>query len=612
MTKHYLIHSLLVCALLLLTACGTPDSTETPETPSNEAIVGFEEQEVVWEACDPSIFLEDWRELLATLGDRLECATLSTPLDWGEPELDTINLGVLRVRAGNDAERKGAIFLNPGGPGGDGLEVGAIFGLIFASSDLASEITAASDLLTQVSEQYDVIGFSPRGVGGSFQLFCGSNEQYVDANFYTDRSDENVQALLAGAKQEADACLNTPLYKHISTEQTARDMDLIRQVLGDDKLNYLGYSYGTWLGSWYAKLFPEHAGNMVLDANLDFSAGWPEAEQLDFLGFQRAFEDVALAYAARNDALFELGATQEEVYAVYEGLPTEMKEALNDIGLISTLYSSQRVQETAASLIAAEGVSTVLSSLETSPSPDAPETYGAFLEAVAAYTYVSDEALNEEVVNLAVSLAEVYLFYLDPPPEPITLLPGHAVLHAVHCNESDYNNDPNYWIQQGDQLNQQYPLLGGRITFQVCAYWDEPNAQMPDVPENIPPVLMVQTGFDAATAVEGARRGFESLPNAKLIYVENEMTHAIFPYNTPCVDEKVAAYLLDGTLPEEDISSCDAKPLPGEDQVYPPGGVPSFGTQSLSTQAAETFEPNPLYDLVHEMIRENAADFFGH
>ena len=109
----------------------------------------------------------------------------------------------------------------------------------------------------------------------------------------------------------------------------------------------------------------------------------------------------------------------------------------------------------------------------------------------------------------------------------------------------------------------------------------------------------MQSSFDAATPIEGALNAFESLPNAKFVYVENEMNHGVFPYNTECVDAKVAAYLLDGTLPEERTSNCAALPLPGEEEVYAPGGVPDLGAQSLGVQRAQSAGPNPLYDLVH-------------
>ena len=614
-TTRYL-NGLLIATLLLLAACGGSD----PEPGQNvgDGLAKFEEQEVNWTACDPDLFPEDSEEGLAVLGDRLECATFKTPLDWNEPAREEINLGVLRVRAGDLSQRQGAIFMNPGGPGGDGLTFGALFGLIFANGGVeeVGRPAAAPELLAQVSERYDVLGFSPRGLGGSFQLFCGTNEPLPPANFYTDRSEENVQTLLAQARLTAEACENNPLADFITTEQTVRDMDLIRRLLGDEKLNYLGYSYGSWLGAWYAKRFPEHAGNIVLDANVDFSKTWTEANINFIKGFQRGFEEVAAPYLARNNAVFGLGETEEEVYGVYAGLRENLK-AVVALPILSNLYSSGDVPFVGDILVASEGISTILDELE----PLTPETYEAFLDGVAAYPYSEDEERNATLSELALDLAQGYLQTLEPQPIPAVLEPSDAVLNAVICNETLRDQGPEFYAEQGDQLNESYPYIGGSFSTSLllpsstCAFWGEPTAAMPDLPETTPPVLMVQSGYDSPTVAEGALEAFRSLPNAGFVYVENELSHGVFPYNTECVDAKVARFLIDGTLPESAISTCDALPLPGESEVFPPGTAPNLdgaSTSGLSVQAAQSAGENDLYDLVHDIIRTNAADFFSH
>ena len=603
--------SLLACLVLALAACGGVD----PEPPETEGrLAKFEEQEIAWEPCDLNLFPEVLLEPLTDLGDRLECATLITPLTWTEPERDEINLGVLRVRAGDEAARKGAILLNPGGPGGDGLLLGAAYGLVFANGNIpdTSLVTAAPELLGQVSDQYDVIGFSPRGVGGSFQLFCGSNKLFPETDFYTNRSEENITALVESGRLVAEACKNNPLSDYVNTEETVQDMDLIRRLLDDEKLNFLGFSYGSWLGAWYAKRFPEHAGNMVLDANTEFSSSWQEIFTLQALGFQRAFQEVAVPYIARNSAVFGLGEDPEEVYGIYDELPPTLKRALlnGSLSLIGNLYGSGNVPFIGSSLIAAQAVADVLATSD----PLTPETYNAFIEQVATYPYAEDEEVNANLSELGVSLAFDYLFFLELPPQEVVLSPGGgAVFTSVVCNDSPWSQDPSTFIELGNEQNEENPLVGGSLTSQPCAFWGPPSADKPDLPDDLPPILMVQTGFDAATPAEGAVRAFESLPSAKLVYVENELSHAIFPYNTECVDGAVAAYLLDGTLPEADVTNCDALPLPGEEQVYPPGGVPAPGSAGLSAQAAaQPAGANPLYDLIHDIVRENAADFFGH
>ena len=623
MRKHSrlsLLSSLLCVLALLLSACGDidvddiiPPTAEEPDKP-DEALEEFENQEIVWETCDPGIFPEQVAEVLEPLGDRLECATLKTPLDWENPKRDAVNLGVLRVRAGDESKRKGAILLNPGGPGGDGLIIGAVFGAIFAGTTEGEVV--APELLKQVSEQYDIVGFSPRGLGGSFQIFCGSNASLPPANFYADRSKENVQALLSQARLIAEACQNTALSDFVSSEQTVQDMDLIRRLLGDEKLNYLGFSYGSWLGAWYAKRFPANAGNIVLDANTDFSKEFEDLKVNFIMGFQRSFEDVAAPYLARNAAVFNLGESEEEIYNLYDDLRQELKTAVTP-AIVGSLYNSQSVPFVGASLIASQGVSTVLDELE----PLAPEDYEAFLEQVASYPYSEDEEQNAELSELALEFAQTYLQALEPSPVPAIIGPSGAVTNSIICNDSPWNQDPQYYAERGDELNEAYPFLGGSFTDSLtslpsstCAFWGEPSASMPDIPADLPPVMMVQSGYDSPTPAEGAIQAFETLPNAHLVYIENELNHGVFPYNTECVDIKVATYLLDGTLPEGDVSNCDALPLPGETQIFVPGTAPSAGgdvtTQGL--KAATSAGENELYDLAHELLRENAAAFFGH
>lgn len=473
---------------------------------------------------------------------------------------------------------------------------------------------AAPELLGAVSSAYDVVGFSPRGVGGSFRLYCGTNRRAEPPGFYTDRSPENVQALLTLGERQADACLNTPLSQYINTEQTVRDMDLIRTVMGDEKLNFLGYSYGSWLGAWYAKRFPQHAGNIVLDANVDFTATF-EAIFNDFVrGFERAFREVALPFAARNDAVFGLGGSADEVYAVYDGLPEDLKAVLvqGSLSIFAALYSSEAVPDIALTLVAARGVDEALEAFGDTLTLD---NFDAFAALVGEQTYAEDAFVDELARTYALTLAQDYLLYrdfLENGPYPVELPPEGAVGTAVTCNDAPWPQGAEHYIRRGNEAHESYPLLGGALTAEPCGFWGAPTAAMPETPSEMAPILMVQTGFDAATPSEGALRAFDSLPNAALIYIENELSHGAFPYNTACVDAAVAAYLLDGTVPQTRVQHCDARPLPGETQVYPPGGVPRPAAARVSAQALlRPAAHHPLYGLLHDTVRQNAADFFG-
>lgn len=593
------IFALTACIIILASCRPTQPPPTDPAQP-------FFDQQVSWQSCDDQLF-SDFIEAFEPIADRLECTRLQTPLSWENPTLDSVDLGVLRVRAGDPENRSGAILMNPGGPGGDGLLIAAFLGLAFATAD--DQVPAGPEL-SALSAQYDIIGFSPRGVGESFQLSCGSNRLVKVAPSLYDSSEDNLDDLLVLAELIADACERNPLAKYVDTEQTVRDMELIRVVLGDEQLNYLGYSYGSWLGAWYAKLFPTTTGHMVLDANTEFSATFQDVSGLQPLGFDRAFRDIAAAYIARNSDIFELGATKDDVYDVFLNLPELVKEqfTLGNLGAAFNLYSSDAIPDLGFKLMAADAFVEILADVG-----DAPEL-GQLLAAVDAFTFSAIDQVNALVREYATELAFGYLASLSPGESSLLLAPGTAVFRAIQCNDSPWNKDPEFHKQRGRTNANEFPFLGVFRTLEPCAFWGEPTTAMPNVPADIPPILMVQTEFDAATPAEGALRAFESLPNASLLFITNEVSHTAFPYFDACVDAPVARYLFDGTLPEAQITSCEARPLPGEAQVFPPDQPvrpESLSAFSLQTALAPTIG-NTLYDTLHQLLRESAAEAYGH
>jgi pimeloyl-ACP methyl ester carboxylesterase len=592
--------------ILAVLACLTFVACRPGQPPPADPAQAFFDQQVRWQSCDDQLF-SDFIEAFEPIAERLECTRLKTPLSWQDPARETVDLGVLRVRAGDPDNRQGAILLNPGGPGGDGLLIGAFLGLAFATAD---EGTPAAAELAALSAQYDIIGFSPRGVGESFQLTCGSNRLVKVAPKLYDTSEDNLNDTLLLAELLADACERNPLAKYIDTEQTARDMELIRVVLGDDKLNYLGYSYGSWLGAWYAKLFPETTGHMVLDANTEFSATFQDSFGLQPLGFDRAFRDIAAAYIARNSAIYALGDSGDAVYATFLNLPELVREQFTtgSLGAAFNLYSADAIPDLGFKLMAADAFVTILAAV------GEPSEPGQLLTAIDVFTFSPIEAVDELVRAYATELAFGYLASLSPGESTIFLPPEGAVFRAIQCNDSPWSKDPAFHKQRGRDNASDFPFLGVFRTLEPCAFWGEPTTAMPEVPDNMPPILMVQTEFDAATPTEGALRAFESLPNASLLFVNNEVSHTAFPYFDDCVDVPVARYLLDGTLPDAAVTSCEARPLPGESQVFPPDtpvrpeSIIAFSLQS----ALSPTSGNTIYDTLHRLIRESAAKAYGH
>ena len=561
---------------LLLAACGqsaapapTAQDQTTPAALDEAEVQTYNRQKLNWSACDPTLI--PFRAVREALGDRVQCADVLVPLDWNNPRQGRISFAMLRVKAPEQsgtgqAKRQGSIFFNPGGPGGDGLLFGAIFAFLWGQADTSTKSGAA---LKQLSERYDLIGFSPRGTGQSSRLTCGSNEQFSAEQYPSeDRSPANVAALLRNARLVAQACLKNPLTPYINTDQTARDLNLTRQLLGDSKLNYVGYSYGTWLGAWYAKLFPGQTGRFLLDGNTAFDKTWQDQLELYVKGFERAFRESALGYAARQDRVFGLGSTREEVYGVYNAFPSALKLTLltYPASLFQALYSGGGTVSIPYKLVAARGFSAVLAA-----NPGL-RTEGELAPLLSAYRYSSNSEVQKVALSEALLMLGTYTGTVNNLSGPVALSDGSAVNTAVLNNDTPSNQDPAFWTALGDQAAKDSPLIGGSLTGNSAIYWSRPTARKPAVPGNLPPILLLQNEYDPATPKEGALPAWRTLPGARMIFIDNEAAHTAFPYDTECVDVGVAQYFLNGTLPATPFTVCPAKPLPTETQVFKLGG----------------------------------------
>lgn len=563
-------------SVLLLSACGDtagPAASGQPGSPtlSGDAdpalsaadqleVQSYGRQRLNWGACDPTLI--PFREVRDALGERAQCAEVRVPLDWHHPRLGTASFALLRVTATDQGQRQGSIFFNPGGPGGDGLLFGALYSFLWGQADTSTTSGAA---LKQLSERYDLIGFSPRGTGQSFRLTCGSNEQSSAEQYPSeDRSPQNVQAQLRNSRLVAQACLKNPLTPFVNTDQTARDLNLARQLLGDDKLNYVGYSYGSWLGAWYAKLFPRQTGRFLLDANTTFDKTWEAQTLLQPQGFERALRESAMGYAARQNSVFGLGDTPEAVYGVYAAFPSALKQALQTYpaSLLRALYTSTGTVAVPYKLVAARGFSAVVKA-----NPERT-TSSELAPLLSAYTYSPDPEVQQVARAEALLLLDTYAAIINRLTQPLELGYGDAVFNAVVNNDTPWSQNEAFWIKAGDEAAKAHPFIGGILTNNPAIYWGSPTARQPQTPAKLPPLLLLQNEYDPATPREGALEAWRSLPGARMIFIDNEARHTAFPYETECVDVGVARYFLDGTLPADPFTVCPARPLPGETQVF--------------------------------------------
>ncbi|HQR31048.1 MAG TPA: alpha/beta fold hydrolase, partial [Anaeromyxobacteraceae bacterium] len=342
----------------------------------------FRSQELTWTACDASEMDAASAGRVAALGDRVRCATMRAPLDYADPARGEIAVAFLRVAAGLPAERVGAILFNPGGPGGDGIPVALLFASRWTTADPEDPVAGP---YRRISGIYDLVGFSPRGTGSSTRLSCQGTEPLpFVTNPSADRSPANVAAMVESGRMLAAACAANPLTRHMNTDATARDMDLFREVTGDAKLSYYGASYGTWLGTWYAALFPDRVGRMLLTGIVDLTAGLQET----FLAMPRArqavLDEVLAPYAARHPGSFGLGTDADAIRWIHPGLPLHLQASASEL---LSLGESRRARDDVLVLAAARGLQGLL---EAHPGATAAEMRAL----VDGHVFVPDPALE--------------------------------------------------------------------------------------------------------------------------------------------------------------------------------------------------------------------------
>ncbi|MFW2512353.1 alpha/beta hydrolase [Demequina sp. SO4-13] len=342
-------------AVLALAACtpdktqvspddAAPTSTGTP-APGGTGASGIYEQQLEWSECG-----------------ELECATIRVPLDWSDEDGDTIEVALNRHRALDADARLGSLLINPGGPGGSGLALTEPF------------VTTAGEALL---DSYDVIGFDPRGVAASTPVQCGTDEQ-VDEYYIPDRLIETQDDLDEANEAAADfAALcrleSGAVVENVDTVSAARDMDVIRAAVGDEQLNFLGFSYGTQLGATYAELYPENVGRLVLDGAVDFLLPSVEQASGQAEGFENALTNF-LRWCGERDSCPLAGG----VDAMKSQLSSMMDRALDDpfpsgtewgvngnlfvYGVVVTLYdeASWPFLEQALAEVAASGDASIM------------------------------------------------------------------------------------------------------------------------------------------------------------------------------------------------------------------------------------------------------------
>ncbi|MFI5592113.1 alpha/beta fold hydrolase [Amycolatopsis sp. NPDC051758] len=531
----------LAAVAVALVAAATPAAAADPLTP-------YTTQQLTWGDCPFKPGADD---------APVQCARVVVPRDWADPAAGP-DLQVSISRAAATGERRGALLLNPGGPGGQG-------------TPLAGSLAA---LEPSVHELYDFVGMDPRGTGQAgtdnhgFQCQVPVGRLPRGSLDARDRSAASIAAHQQVPRAVAEACQSDALAPYVTTWQTAHDMDLIRGLLGDEKLNYLGYSYGTWLGAKYASLFPAHTGKTVLDSSVDFEGRL----QADFEAFpvidQRQFDDVYLPWLARTFPE-QLGGTVAEVKAKWE----RVRAYYGTQGVSPDTYDSIFVGNgsTLRWLLGAVvflGGAAALDGTATTP----PPALAGDLDAAARTTFGVPAA----------ELTPARIAALAPDYQQV---PGTR--YSVACGDQPTRSAA--WYQRlSDRQGPQYPLFGWAYGLgETCGFWsDAPQHELPGVPaEAASNILVVQGEFDPQTGYEQAKSGARAA-GVPLVSVDDSPFHGQYALaGNPCVDGLVNVFLTKNSRPG--ATTCPGVPLPGEDKVYPVAGPVRGGASSVHTRLSD-------------------------
>ncbi|MBL7260095.1 alpha/beta hydrolase [Paractinoplanes lichenicola] len=445
-------------------------------------------------------------EAIAAAAPGMQCSTVTVPLDYQKPAGEKIELTISRIASANPAKRRGVLLLNPGGPGVSGLTM---------PSDLVNR-----GIPNSVLDAYDLIGLDPRGVGHSSPVDCKFTvEQNYPGNVPPWAEDAaTVAADAKAAKAVADQCAANDTgnrMAHMSTANTARDLDRIRSVLGEEKASFFGASYGSALGAAYASMFPHTTDRVLLDSNLGDTALTRESQRRYGLGMEQAFPGFARWAADRHDA-YGLGRTPKDVRRTYFALAERLDEQ-PVAGLDGRFFR----QFTYVSLFNKTAYG-ILAQLWQSLNVPAQATETA----AAAQPHAQSNFLS------------AYL--------------------AVACNDSVWPSDVAVYQRDVAEDRKKFPMFGAAAAnISPCAFWSrkspEPQVEINDRgPANI---LILQNRLDLATPLVGAqllRRDFAQ--RSRLVTVDDNQ-HGVYVFGgNACALNVGTAWLVDGKLPRD--SKC--------------------------------------------------------
>lgn len=504
MRVRILVATALVCGVAIAGCSRAPEPVPLPAptvpapVPTEDGLAPFYEQAIEWRDC----------------GDA-ECARIDVPLDYSNLDGRTTELSLTRVPAAD--EPIGALFVNPGGPGGSAFDYARAADYIVSPS---------------IRDAFDIIGVDPRGVAGSDPIRCWSDAE-IDYYFASDGTPDTpteAEAIAEDTVTLVEACDSKAgdVWEHMDTISTTRDMDIVRSLLDEPVLNYLGKSYGTAIGTTYAELFPQRVGRMVLDGVLPVTASQEEVTFGQAVSFEESVKHFAADCVDSGECPFA-------------GNSREVEQALRSFlaGLDDSPLPTSGDRELTESL----GQYAVLSFLYF-PSSDYPRLRAALTEAVEENDGTALLSLVDERVNRSPDGR-----YLDNSTE---------AFYAVTCADMPYDATVDEVARLAAQWQEVAPTFGEAFAWGMlaCVGWPQAAENLDSVSgAGAAPILVVSTRQDPATPYDWGVDLARSLEDAHLV-TWDATNHTAYREGSSCVDEVVDEYLLTGATPPEDVT-CD-------------------------------------------------------
>lgn len=498
---------MLVVACLALAACSTGGAAGDRDRAAagrsaadfdRRALAPFLEQELAWETC----------------GTTLECADLEVPVDYAAPSGETLRVALARQSATDPEARLGSLVMNPGGPGGSGV----------------AYVRSARFVTTErLRAGYDLIGIDPRGVQKSTPAIdCLTDAQLDDlvgADASPDDDAELAEVVAASRAFGAGCAERSPdLYAHVGTADAALDLEVLRSVLGEERLNFLGKSYGTLLGITYAETFPDRVGRFVLDGVLDPAL---EAEELlgaQAAGFERAYRSFLADCVTRPTCPFddaEAGYDRTVAWLdelddeplVEDGSGRELTQPLAQLAVVAGLYDDQQRWSTLRTALR--------SALDGSP---------------AALLSLADAGVDRR--------------------DGRYLTNANEAQYAVTCLDRSYAATVAETARRAERFAAEHPIFGSYLAWGdlACSTWPAAATRTAhEVSAELPPMLLIGTTADPATPLEWSQSLADQLGNASLLTWEAD-GHTAYSRGSACVDEAVDDFLVGDELPTADLT----------------------------------------------------------